>query len=319
MAICWTAMEAITVFCTFNLAKEIIARDETAHYYPLAQTEDDRDEEKTVVGENDYEELRNEAQLDETVDTEEEEKDIFYQMTGINQESIIDKPDPISNKEQSYWATLSEIFSIDFFIIVVVDLILWTSQTIFEILLPYVTEFEFKWSPQITGVIYMVGGILLLVIFIAIYLLGEKCGNKDVELLLLSLIFTQIALALLMYETIQKKYWTRVALFSSVCVLVFATIPFNLVCSKSLLTKIMRKELQGTAQGISSAVTRIAMIVGPLLSGFIFTRRKEYGAIASVFCYATLIGLFCSIKRINRREEKVMDDERQAYYAKQIK
>ena len=284
MATCWLIMEAITVFCAFNLTKELLNAEKTDNLHqPLVEVKDE------------------EQFTDQLSEFESSDGD-----DSFTDASEAETKKEIPQEELSYWGSISELFSIEFFIIFAVDLVLWFSQTIFEILMPYVTEFEYKWTSQITGSVYMVGGILLLVIFLAIYLLGEKCGNKDVNLLLFSLILTQIALGLMMYETIQKKYWARVTIFCSVSLLVFTTIPFNLVCSKSLLTKLMRPELQGMVQGISSAISRLAMIGGPLLSGIIFTNRKEYAAIASVFCYTTLVALFCSLQRISKREKKLM-------------
>ena len=226
------------------------------------------------------------------VDNEEEVKDVGK---GIFHEKQI--------QFNEYWESMKEILCVEFFLVTSVDFTLWFCQTNFEILAPYITEFDYMWSPQLTGMVYVVGGFLIVFVFLGMYLVASKCTLKDTHLILVSLICTQFSLGLLMFESTFKVLHQRVIIFVIIAVLVFISIPLNLVCSKTLLSKLFHPEKMGVVQGLSSGIARITMISGPLLSGYIHKDRMVYGGVTSVFVFMNIIGFFIGLKRIHKREK----------------
>ena len=206
---------------------------------------------------------------------------------------------------KEYWNSLKEILCVEFLIVTSVDFMLWFCQTNFEILAPYITEFDYLWSPQLTGMVYVVGGVLIVVVFLGMYLVASKCTLKDTSLILVSLICAQFSLGLLMFESTLKVIHRREILFVAIAVLVFISIPLNLVCSKTLLSKLFHPDRMGVVQGLSSGIARITMISGPLLSGYIHKDRMMYGGVTSVFVFMNIVGFFIGLKRIHKREKRL--------------
>ncbi|XP_066928640.1 uncharacterized protein [Clytia hemisphaerica] len=204
-------------------------------------------------------------------------------------------------KFTEYWNSIKEILCFEFLVITATDFTLWFCQTNFEILAPYITEFDYGWTPQMTGMIYVVGGFLIIIVFLLMYFLSAKCAVKDSYLLLTALIATQISLVLLVYEANLTNIPTRETLFAIISVFVFFTIPLNLVCSKTLLSKLFHPDRMGAVQGLSSGISRITMIIGPIISGYIFKHRIIYASVTSVFLFITVIGFFSCINKIHKR------------------
>ena len=211
---------------------------------------------------------------------------------------------------KEYWESLKEILCVEFLIVTSTDFTLWFCQTNFEILAPYITEFDYKWSPQLTGMVYVAGGFIIVFVFLSMYLVASRCTIKDSHLLMVSLIVTQFSLGLLIFESTLKTIPHREILFALIAVLVFISIPLNLVCSKTLLSKLFHPDKMGVVQGLSSGLARITMISGPLLSGYIFKNRMVYGAVTSVFVFMNIIGFFMGMNRINRRRKKLKKELR---------
>lgn len=206
---------------------------------------------------------------------------------------------------KEYWESLKEILCVEFLMVTSVDFVLWFCQTNFEILAPYITEFDYFWTPQLTGMVYVVGGILIVLVFLGMYLVASKCTLKDTSLILVSLICTQFSLGLLMFESILRNIHHREIMFVVIAVFVFISIPLNLVCSKTLLSKLFHPDKMGVVQGLSSGLSRITMISGPLLSGYIHKDRMVYGGVTSVFVFINIIGFLMGLKRIHKREKRL--------------
>ena len=89
---------------------------------------------------------------------------------------------------------------------------------------------------------------------------------------------------------------------------VFASAPRNLVCSKSLLSKLFHPDQMGVVQGLSSGISRVTMITGPLLSGYIVKDRILYGSITSAFVLINIVGFSVGMKRIHKRERDMKQE-----------
>ena len=313
MAFAWLLMQFITVCCVHNLAKElddVLELDDDLT--PLIEQESI--EEKSYSDS----ERRQEMLSDETLiytdgldsDVKRDSSHRMQKSVKFNDSKIINKGQEDNTKPKGqgksyYWSTFLEICSFEFLVILFTDSVLWWTQTEFELVAPYIAEFDYKWNPALASVIYVAGGILLILIFITIYTLGKVCQVRDSHLLLFSLILTQVSLALLIYENVPRKIKDRQIIFYLTCFMVFTSVPLNLVCSKSLVSKLIRPELQGIVQGLSSSATRLALIGAPLLSSSVFENRETYGAVASCICFWAIVFLFASLNRLNKRERKV--------------
>ncbi|XP_057313945.1 uncharacterized protein LOC130655233 [Hydractinia symbiolongicarpus] len=309
MATCWLIMQFITVCCVFNLAHEIttkrnlekemtekdltISEDQTsAECSEATSFKDSCIPDDSLL----YTDSLGDASPGSSDESDKEDKELL----SHNESS--EKKDSDGDKN-SLFSVLKQIYAFEFFVLFCVDIALWYSQTIFEILLPYITEFDYHWDPLYTGLVYMVGGAELIFVF-GIIIFTSKRVN-DVTWLIFALVLTQLSIGLLIYESVLTDLQQRFYLFIGVCFLVFATIPLNLVSTKSLLTKLLPQEIQGTVQGLYSSVSRLALIGGPILGSVVFEKRKLYGAVASVICFFTLIGLFLSLGRIERRRKNM--------------
>ena len=294
MALGWIIMQIVTMCLVFNLSKDML---ET---FPS-----DKKENKMSDMDTDRFEGSTKHEVGWAFD------DTFYLIgndEGMKEEcetSLTDEKD--ENEMVSIKSALKEFCTPEFLILAYVDIVLWTSQTEFEILLPYVTEFDYGWTPSWTGLIYMIGGFELIVIFIALYYIDQHYVTRDTYLLLLSLFLTQVSLGLLICEGVPSKLKYRVIVFAFICLLVFTSIPFNLVASKSLISKIARPQTQGFIQGIYASVTRVALIVGPIIGSLVFHKREIYGIVASVVCINAIIGLMLCMNRLHRKEDDMTE------------
>ena len=279
MAIGWMLMEFITVCCIFNLSLEI-----TQKY------------------------------------TQKEKKEFNLKKLSLKKSTKMDYKDTdsqVENEQQNethsdsrvndynIWSALKEICTIDFALLFYIDLILWFSQTEFEIMLPYLTEFDYHWSPAWTGAVYIVGGLELILIFLLMYYLLPRFQIKDTYLIAFSLLITQVSLALFICESIPKDINHRIIIFMFICIMVFTSIPFNQVASKSFISKITNPETQGFVQGFYLSITRIALIGGPIVGSLVFRERQKYGIVSSVCCGIALIGLLFCLPRLHRKEDEM--------------
>ncbi|XP_002154672.2 uncharacterized protein LOC100207622 [Hydra vulgaris] len=287
MAFGWFLMSLITIFCVTNIS---LRESEAVKYLSLSEIKQEENESAVDYPNHNYDFLQQE--------------DIFepQNTTYITDNSLKKK-----HSIKEYWLSAkNSILSLEFLVIFYTDFILWFIQTQFEILLPYITEIEYGWTPIQTSGIYIGGGILLLVIFFLIFILSPKYPVHDVKLLLFSMFLTQVSLLLVIFESVPKLMYQKVIIFSIICLLVFTSIPFNLVCSRNLFTRMFPEKNQGIIQGVYSSASRFSMIGGPILISLVFGHRKLYGAIASVSCLFGIVLLLCSTNRIKKKEQDMI-------------
>merc|ERR1711881_160707 len=95
------------------------------------------------------------------------------------------------------------------------------------------------------------------------------------------------------------------AVFVTICVLVFASIPLNLTGSRALISKIVPAEKQGLVQGTYTAVTKLALIAGPILGGFVYSSRRCYGVIMAMLYVAGIGALTLAMPRIQEKGRQI--------------
>ena len=278
MAIGWMLMEFITVCCIFNLSLEI-----TQKYTQKEKKEFNLKKLSLKSTKMDYK--------DTNYQVENEQQNETHSDSRVNDYNI--------------WSALKEICTIDFALLFYIDLILWFSQTVFEIMLPYLTEFDYHWSSAWTGVIYTVEGLELMLIFLLMYYLLPRFQIRDTYLIAFSLLITQVSLALFICESIPKDINHKIIIFWFLFILASISLPFNFVASKTFISKITNPETQGFVQGVYGSITNIALIGGPLVGSLVFRERQKYGIVSSVFCGIALIGLLLCLPRLHRKEDEM--------------
>jgi len=325
MAVGWLLYCGVTLCCIFNLSKDVLQKDSESNGL-LSEMSDHEDSIPPMKSPVDGETLLYGDSLDENYNADSESNDLLAGEVPIDSTEKVNGwvkkekiPEPLNIASEPKAApSVSEILlgmvAFDFFVIFYVDIVLWLGQTEFEILLPLVTEREYKWHQQSVGLVYMIGGVELVIIFGLIYFLGHKYPIRDTYLLLLSLFFTMVAMAFMILETKVYPLLDREYVFCAICVLVFASIPLNLVASKALLTKIVDAESQGLVQGLYSSITRVALIAGPLLGSVAFHDRVVFGVVMSSLCFAGIVGLIVALPKLRSRQDamhikKCCDDD----------
>ena len=199
---------------------------------------------------------------------------------------------------------LSEIFHIEFGLLMLVNFLFWYSQTSFVMFCAYVTTFEYKWEPIEIGFVYVIGFVLIASMFIIMYFVRQSLAKRNIYFVILSMAFIQLSLGLLIYESVPKGINKRIIVFVFSALLLFTSIPLSMVCFKTLLTSLVRPGIQGTLQGLSSAIARLAMLSGLLLSIVTCDHRQVYASVMTVFSFVTIIFFFLTFDRIVRRQKE---------------
>ena len=306
MAFCWLLYELLTICFVFNVSKEMAQEASSMDDSDLSSEEED---ETSSIG--------NMCSFEHT----DPEDKTFYKSNDttplVEKMKIVDEAEDLDDQknadERSIKTILKEMMGAEFLVLFYVDCVLWLAQTEFEIFLPYLTEFEYKWSPKWTGMVYMIGGVELVIIFLVLYFICSRCQIRDSYMLILSCVLTMGSTGLLIYEGVPKDINDRVIVFVFISLLVFTSIPFNLVASKAILSKICRPESQGFIQGFYASVTRIALIAGPIIGSLVFHHRQIYGIVASVASFLAAFGIILCIPRLNRREDSMARELQKGY------
>lgn len=199
MACCWIVYEMLSVCFIYNISKDL-----TENGLP-------NEKDELVKNIDDFKALENispDYYGDSSLESDELVNKSTEQLTEKNSENEQDKT--------SICAALKEIASVSILMIFYVDVVLWLIQTEFEILLPFVTEFDYHWTPKWTGCTYMIGGVELIVIFLLLYVIGSKCKVRDIYFLIFSSFLTMGSSALLIYEGVPTDINKRVLIFAGI-------------------------------------------------------------------------------------------------------
>lgn len=314
MAFCWLLYELLTFCFVFNVSKEM------AEEATWIDDSDLSSEEGSSIGSS----IGNMCSFEHT---DPEDKSFYKSSTDttplVEKMQIVDEAEDFNNSDndtnkdpsdKSIKSILKDMMAPEFIVLFYVDCVLWLAQTEFEIFLPYLTEFEYHWSPKYTGMVYMIGGVELIVIFLALYYISSRCQTRDTYMLILSCALTMASTGLLIYEGVPKNVNDRVTVFVFICLLVFTSIPFNLVASKAILSKICRPESQGFIQGFYASVTRISLITGPIIGSLVFHHRQIYGIVGSALSFLAAVGVILCIPRLNRREDAMTRELQKGYH-----
>ena len=293
MAIVWLLMQIVTTFMVFDLSKKEVDEYEGFTEIQLETKKKPDDPDKCQIIETKIDERPEPEVLVE----EDDKKPLLSSPSKKPQKGFEDSSDG-----PTLYTSIMELCSLEIFAIFYTDLLLWLAQTEFEVLAPLLTQEDFKWKETYLSIVYMAGGIELIVIFLLIWYFGSRLHLEDTFLLLFSLCLTTCSLLLLIvYQAKRSDRNAGIALFLLVCFLVFFSVPLNLVASKSLLTKITREETQGFTQGAYASVSRIALIMGPILGSSAFHNLALFGALMAVGNVVAFVWLVLCLNRIKTR------------------
>lgn len=225
----------------------------------------------------------------------------LYQRTASDVSQTKDNDCDVA-KPESIKELITQHCSIELLSLFFSELAFWSTVTQFLVLLPLITEFDSKWDKYI-GIIFVLGVMLLMFVFLLIYKFGNKTNVKDQHYVLISLLLTILSLILLMCEQIpkEKDLNSRFSILLSACILIFSAIPLNLSAVRSLATKLTPRSTQGFTQGVLSCVSRVALSLGPILAGLGLDHRLKLSITNIVLCVVAFIWIVMCLKRIKRK------------------
>ena len=297
MAFIWLLYEAVTICFVSNVSKEMKKKSRIGEKSDISSCEE---EECSCT-------------MDNMCGIDDEDEDLIFkdkdtapllmEEMQVEDNDLLNGENHHNNNKSNIMNALKEMMGVEFVVLIYVDCVLWLVQTDLEIFLPFLTEFEYKWSPKWTGLAYTVGGSELIIVFLILVSVISRFRIRDSYLLIVGSLLVMVASILFVYEGVPKKINQRVVVFVFIYLLGFASLPFNQVASKAILTKICRPESQGFIQGFYASVTRIALIVGPIIWGFIVHQRQMFGSVSAVASLVAVIGVLFCVPRLKRKEE----------------
>ncbi|XP_057303426.1 major facilitator superfamily domain-containing protein 8-like [Hydractinia symbiolongicarpus] len=211
-------------------------------------------------------------------------------------------------KPESIKELITQHCSIELLSLFFSELAFWSTVTQFLVLLPLITESDSKWDKYI-GIIFVLGVVLLMFVFLLIYKFSNKTNVKDQLYVLISLLLTILSLILLMCEQIpkEKDLKSRFSILLSACILIFSAISLNLSAVRSLATKLTPRSMQGFTQGVLSCVSRVALSLGPILAGLSLDHRLKLSITNIVLCVVAFIWIVLCLKRIKRKSNLMQE------------
>ena len=299
MAIIWIIMEIVTFFMVFNLSKqEIEEKAESFTEIKLETKKRPDDPDRYEIIETKIDDITDKGWPVSVASTHDDKSPLLKSTKNSPKREDSQESDTAPSLHDA----IMELCSLEILAIFYADLVLWLAQTEFEVLAPLVTQEDFKWKEGYLSIIYMVGGLELILIFVLIWYFAGRLHIEDTFLLMFSLCLTTCSLLLMIvYQAKRSNHTAGVALFLIICFLVFFSVPLNLVASKSLLTKITRPETQGFTQGVYSSVSRIALIFGPLLGSSAFHSLALFGSLMALGNVVSFVWLLLCLNRIKLR------------------
>ena len=331
MALLWILAEVLTVFYTSDLSKLV---EERARYYPNFKLDTRVAPPKEY--EIDFKRVRETSLCESVLDVQygDEEPLInkkkkngrhfrFYQ--SVNGKLLVDDEIPEDDEEyfqtessfntsesddsieietnESYLRQIYQLLSAEILVIFYADLILWLVQTEFEVFLPLMTQEEYGWTETQVSIVYIVGSIWLMFEFFLMYKFSEKSKIKDHHYINVSLVLNIIAILLFMCEQIpdENDLHSREAIFMTICLCVYSSIPLNLVAAKALIGKLVPREKVGITQGLYGSVGRVTLVVGPIIAGTAFNHRMIFSIVMLLLCLIALIIMVLYLRRIKKK------------------
>jgi len=324
MALLWILAQILTIFYTSNLSKLI---EERSRYYPNIKLDTRKVPEKEYK--IDFQRIRETSLCESILDVQLEDENTsffkgttkrpfkFYQSISGNKlidDEITEEEEFFPNESSLTWSDSEELIKTDvevgylkkvmilltaeILVIFFADLIVWLVQTEFEVFLPLITQEGYGWSETQVSIVYIIGSVWLLFLFFLMFKFSDKSSIKDHDYMVISLVLNIIALLLFMCEQIPSDYQAKEAIFMTICLIVYSSIPLNLVAAKSLITKLVPREHQGVTQGLYSSVSRLTLIMGPIIAGAAYNHIMVFAISMLLLCFIALVILVLFLRKI---------------------
>ena len=141
------------------------------------------------------------------------------------------------------------------------------------------------------SIIYIVGSIWIMFELFLMYKFSEKSKIKDHHYIIVSLILNITAILLFMCGQIpdENDLHSTEAIFMTMCLCVYSSVPLNLVAAKALIGKLVPREKEGITQGLYGSVGRVTLVIGPIISGSAFDHRMIFSIAMLLLCLIALI------------------------------
>ncbi|XP_062580382.1 major facilitator superfamily domain-containing protein 8-like [Saccostrea cucullata] len=166
-----------------------------------------------------------------------------------------------------------------------------------------------NWGEIENSIMYCLAGVEVVIVFMLVRFLSKKL--QDRVMLLFGCAILTIANCWLSYvvphstpETPQRN----IAFFAIGIILDMLALPFLVVCTISLYSKLTKKETQGLSQGIRRSVVGISCIIAPLWAGS--TIDKPYlmfGVMIGLLAMALLM-LSISFRKLKTKTDRKLND-----------
>ena len=286
-------MQLVTLFWVSNLAKSIRENPDLM---------DERDKEFSFTDKATEEEKK---LLSEENDKPRDRKMSLHHGKEEEKPTYLNNNNKERRTQPNIFEEISRLCTANVIVIFYLDTVLWLAQSVFEFLLPLIAEFEYGWSPFQTGLVYMAGGVELIMVFGYLYYISKRNNFRDTYLILWSLVMTLLSLMLLIFERLMPNTSQKIGMFVTICGLMFVAVPLNLTGVKSLLSKITRPEFQGITQGLYGSVCSFSLIIGPMLGSLIYKHRAEYGGVTAMLTITCILALCVCMEKIHDREDQI--------------
>ncbi|CAF0774850.1 unnamed protein product [Adineta steineri] len=226
--------------------------------------------------------------------------------------SII-KSDRTSEQEKqkvSFKTYRDQYIRIEIFVLFLTTFITYFNQTALETIVTSFAETNFKWKTVHTSILFAVGGLEIIFVYIALVKIISK-RFEDRNILIFGLISLTFACMIGTFFTwaSHSLHWfghpnptvvnkPLLTLFILFVIFDLLSLPFIAVTSVSILTKLTIKELQGFSQGIQRLIMGIGTIVGPLFASSLLQRLHIMMTVMLILTILTLIAICIVIKRL---------------------
>ncbi|XP_013406803.1 major facilitator superfamily domain-containing protein 8 [Lingula anatina] len=173
------------------------------------------------------------------------------------------------------------------------------NQTSLETLVTPYTEEHFQFHTFENSLLYLVGGVEVIVGFVIVRLLSKKLQDRSILLIgTLICVTSCVWFAIFLVQPMHPYTWLLVE-FAVAVFLQLLGLPFVAAAQASLFSKVTPEKDQGLSQGIRHIVGGVAAILGPIVAGA-FTGQL-YGLLATmiVFLVVLLVLMGVSFKSLN--------------------
>ncbi|EDV21517.1 uncharacterized protein TRIADDRAFT_60061 [Trichoplax adhaerens] len=183
-------------------------------------------------------------------------------------------------------------------VLLTAQFVVFFNQTSFETLVIPLTEELLGWGELANSIMYGVVGLLAIIVFLLITIISKKI--EDRWLMVIGIVAQTFSLVwdIGFFGQATRHTPTNLMAFIISTFFIVSGVPFFIVSSSSLFSKLTDEETQGLTQGFRRAIASVATIFGPLYAGgLIHNLYATFGVMAGLVVFLAII-LFMSFKTL---------------------